>query len=60
VGLGIALRFWNDDVGNNDNFNTADLYFDSTAGVLYKLSDSLSLRAEAGYAGLKGGIGIKF
>jgi hypothetical protein len=58
VGLGLVVRFWNDDVG--DDFDGAGLYFDSAAGVLYKLNDSLSLRAEAGYAGLKGGIGINF
>lgn len=58
VGVGLALFFWSDDVGNRAD--GADLYIDSGAGVLYELNDSISLRAEAGYAGLKGGIGINF
>jgi hypothetical protein len=58
VGVGLVTRFWNDDV--NDNFAKTGLYFDSTLGALYELNDSLSLRAEAGYAGLKAGVGIKF
>jgi hypothetical protein len=30
------------------------------AGIIYSLNDSISLRAEVGYHGLKGGIGITF
>jgi hypothetical protein len=32
-------------------------YPDGAAGILYKLNNGLTLRAEAGYGGLKGGVG---
>jgi hypothetical protein len=36
------------------------IYTTAGPGVLYKLSDAISLRAEFGYSGLRGGIGIAF
>ncbi|MBZ4414956.1 porin family protein [Myxococcus sp. RHSTA-1-4] len=58
VALGYAFHFWSDDVG--DDFDTGHVYWDATSGVLYQLSDSMWLRGEVGYAGLKAGIGLKF
>lgn len=53
VVVGPALEFWSGGVY---------LYpvFDIVPGLIYRLSDSMVLRAELGYRGFKGGIGFEF
>lgn len=59
--LGYAIGWWsgwNTTYGSQPNHGW--LFWDLTAGALYKLNNGLTLRAEAGYAGLKLGVGWLF
>jgi hypothetical protein len=49
---------WNSTYGTQPNHGW--LFWDVTAGLLYKLNSGLTLRAEGGYAGLKLGVGWLF
>lgn len=60
VGLGWYFHFWNEDIGGSSAFSTGGLYWNTATGVLYQLSDSLWLRGEVGYTGLKLGVSLKF
>jgi hypothetical protein len=58
--LGYAFGWSNYDSTAVDRAPHPWLFWDLTAGVLYKLNSGLTLRAEAGYMGLKLGVGWLF
>jgi hypothetical protein len=59
VGLGFSLRFWGSNaVGSG--FSGGGLSWNTATGILYQARDSLWLRGEVGYTGLKLGVGWAF
>lgn len=61
VELGYAIGWWSGwDASYGVQANHGWLFWDVTGGLLYKLQNGLTLRAEAGYAGLKLGVGWLF
>ncbi len=59
LGLGWSFRFWGGDVVGS-GFSGGGLSWNTATGVLYQVRDSLWLRGEVGYAGLKLGVGWAF
>ena len=58
---GYAFGWWsNYDTTYGSQASHPWLFWDVTAGLMYKLNSGLTLRAEAGYAGLKLGVGWLF
>ena len=59
--LGYALGWysgWEDNWGNRPTYG--GIFWDFAGGILYKTNSNLTLRAEAGYAGLKLGVAWAF
>ena len=61
VELGYAFGWYSDTNGTMGSLQGGNHFFpDGTAGLLYKIGNGLTLRAEAGYVGGKGGIAWLF
>ncbi len=61
VELGYAFGWYSDTNGMTTGLSGGNHFFpDGTAGLLYKIGNGLTLRAEAGYVGGKGGIAWLF
>jgi hypothetical protein len=60
LSLGWYFTFWSGNVEGLEGFNAGGLYWNTGAGALYALSDTLWLRGELGATGLKVGIGFNF
>jgi len=57
VGLGLSFFFWSSSFSNN---SATRLHLNGATGALFQLNDSLWLRGELGYSGLKFGVSLKF
>ena len=59
--LGYAFGWYSDTNGTMGSLQGGNHFFpDGTAGLLYKIGNGLTLRAEAGYVGGKAGIAWLF
>jgi hypothetical protein len=61
IELGYAVGWYSDTNGSTTGLSGGNHFFpDGTAGLLYKLGNGITLRAEAGYVGGKAGIAWLF
>jgi hypothetical protein len=60
IELGYAFGWFSDWNYNSPRPTYGGFFWDGTVGALYKLDNGITLRAEAGYAGLKLGAGFLF
>ena len=54
--LNIGLAIW----PNSYGYSAVYFHYDAAVGIIYKIADTISLRAEVGTYDIKAGIGISF